>query len=232
MSRQPTQPTMNETIYNTLKQRILFFDYEPGEMLNEKKMAAELGVSRTPIREVLLRLEWEKLVSIIPRAGIMVSKVEFHQLREVFQTRAPLEGMLGRLAAAQMNELHIERLTEILNTCANILHNQDRRMLLEVDMKFRDVLHDAVNNDSLRMTSDLLYFQTQRLWHFIFDKMAFSLLVDDEIEYMRRSIDIFKERDFNKAELYRKEVIFTDLNRVRNIFEFSPDAIPAGINQI
>lgn len=223
---------MNDFVYKTLKQRILFFEYEPGEMLNEKKMAAEFGVSRTPVREVLLRLEWEKLVSIIPRAGIMVSKVEFHQLREVFQTRAPLEGMLGRIAAAQMNDMHIAQLVEIKNTCKQILEKQDRRALLEVDMKFRDVLHDAVNNESLRMISDLLYFQTQRLWHFIFDKMAFSLLVDDEIEYMRRSIAIFQERDLEKAEIYRKEVIFRDLNRVRNIFEFSPETLPIGVNQL
>lgn len=214
---------MNLSIYNTLKQRILFFDYEPGEMLNEKQMASEFGVSRTPVREVLLRLEWEKLVSIIPRAGIMVSKVEFHQLREVFQTRAPLEGLLGRVAAAQISKKHMHQLEEIKEECEKILDNRSRKALLEVDMNFRNVLHDSVNNDSLRKTSDLLYYQTQRLWHLIFDKMDFTLLVDDEIEYMRRSIDIFKKRDLDKAEAYRKEVIFTDLNRVRNIFELSPD---------
>lgn len=214
---------MNLSIYDTLKQRILFFEYEPGEMLNEKKMAAEFGVSRTPVREVLLRLEWEKLVSIIPRAGIMVSKVEFHQLREVFQTRAPLEGLLGRLAAAQMNDSHFAQLAEMQAECEDIVDNRGRKALLEVDMKFRNVLHDAANNDSLRETSDLLYFQTQRLWHLIFNKMPFSLLLDDELEYMRRSIDSFKERDLDKAEAYRKEVVFTDLNRVRNIFEYLPD---------
>lgn len=223
---------MNLSIYDTLKQRILFFEYEPGEMLNEKRMASEFGVSRTPVREVLLRLEWEKLVSIIPRAGIMVSKVEFHQLREVFQTRAPLEGMLGRLAAAKTKDFHFAKLEKIKTECEEIIEHRSRKALLEVDMKFRNVLHDAANNDSLRETSDLLYYQTQRLWHLIFDKMAFNLLLDDELEYMRRSIDSFRKRDLDKAEAYRKEVIFTDLNRVRNIFEFSHDALSMESGQL
>lgn len=218
---------MNQKIYKTLKQRILFFEYSPGEMLNEKQMAVEFRVSRTPVREVLLRLEWEKLVTIIPRAGIMVSKVEFHQLREVFQTRAPLEGLLARLATVAMQENHFTKLEAIRNDCEAILDSRSRRSLLEVDMKFREVLHEAANNDSLRETSDYLYFQTQRLWHLIFDKMDFNLLVEDEIEYMRRSIKIFREKDLDKAEAYRKEVIFSDLNRVRNIFEFSPEAFLA-----
>lgn len=215
---------MNPKIYNKLKQRILYFEYAPGEILNEKQIAVEFNVSRTPVREALLRLEWEKLVTIIPRAGIIVSKVEFHQLREVFQTRAPLEGLLARLAAAAIQEHHFTQLEAIKDECISILDNRSRKSLLEVDMKFRQVLHDVTNNDSLRETSDYLYYQTQRLWHLIFDKMDFSLLVEDEIEYMRRSIAIFREKDIDKAEKYRKEVIFSDLNRVRNIFEFSSQA--------
>ena len=212
---------MNISIYNTIKQRILSFDYAPGELLNEKELALEFGVSRTPVRETLLRLEWEKLVTIIPRAGIMVSKVEFQQLREVFQTRAPLEGLLARLATGQMNDGHYAKLEEIRQESEAIFVSRSRRSLLEVDMKFRNIIHDAANNHSLRETSDYLYYQTQRLWHLIFDKMDFNLLVQDEVEYMKRSIATFREKNPDMAEAYRKEVIFTDLNRVRNIFEYS-----------
>lgn len=211
---------MNTEIYKQIKERILFFEYTPGEMLSEKKIAEEFAVSRTPVREVLLRLEWEKLVTIIPRAGIMVSEVNFNQLREVFQTRAPLEGMLARLAASMMDDSHFASLETILHECTEILTNRNRRNLILVDMQFRDVIHNAANNQSLREVSDHLYFQTQRLWHLIFDKMDFTLLIEDEIEYMKRSISTFKSRDLDKAEAYRKDIIFQDLNRVRNIFEF------------
>lgn len=222
---------MNTDIYKEIKRRILFFDYAPGEMLNEKHLAVEFGVSRTPVREVLLRLEWEKLITIIPRAGIMVSKVEFLQLREVFQTRAPLEGFLARIAAAQMTERHFDQMESVKHDCEQITEYTSRKALLEVDMAFRNILHDAANNASLREVSDYLYFQTQRLWHLIFDKMDWNLLLDDELQYMSRSIAIFRQRDLDKAETYRKEVVFTDLNRVRNIFEYPRNHLQSSTTQ-
>lgn len=215
---------MNMEIYNEIKKRILTFDYEPGEMLNEKAIAGGFGVSRTPVREVLLRLEWEKLLTIT-RAGIMVSKVEFQQLREVFQARAPLEGLMGRLATLQMTDGHLFRMRKIKNECEEILISKDKKALMEVDVKFRDVIHDAAKNESLKEVSDYLYFQTQRLWFLIFDKTDFDSLVQEEIEYMANSIEFFAQRDPEKAEDFRRGVIFTDLNRVRNIFEYSPQAL-------
>lgn len=216
---------MNTDIYNEVKKRILFFEYEPGRMLNEKAMAAEFGVSRTPIREVLLKLEWEKLVTIIPRAGIIVSKVEFQQLREVFQTRAPLEGLLACLATIQMTDDHIARLEEVSEMCRQIHTNRSRRALLEVDMMFRNIIHEAANNVSLREVSDYLYYQTQRLWYLIFDKTNFDILIEEEIEYMHNTIEIFKKGDADEAGKYREEVIYMALNRVRNIFEYAPEFV-------
>lgn len=58
---------MNIEIYTQIKDRILYMDYKPGEILNEKSLAEEFGVSRTPLREILTRLEWEKLVRVLPR---------------------------------------------------------------------------------------------------------------------------------------------------------------------
>lgn len=215
---------MNTGIYGELKNRILFFDYEPGQMLNEKAIAAEFGVSRTPVREVLLRLEWERLVTIIPRAGIMVSKVEFQQLGEVFQTRAPLEGLLARLATLQITDDHITRLEETRELCRQILTSKSQRALLEVDIRFRNIIHQAANNVSLREVSDYLYYQTQRLWHLIFYKTNFAVLVEEELEYMDRTTEIFKKGDADEARKYREEVIYMALNRLRTIFEYGPDS--------
>lgn len=72
-----------------------------------------------------------KLVSIIPRASIVVTKIEFHLLREVFQTRAPLEGLLGRLVATKMNNFYFSKLEQVKNDREDILKNKSRRTLLE-----------------------------------------------------------------------------------------------------
>lgn len=212
---------MNKIIYEAIKQRILLFDYEPGEYLSEKHISSEFGVSRTPVREVFLRLEWEKLVSIIPRAGTMVAKIEFEKLSDVFQTRVPLEGLLGRLVTENIKEYHLAKLEEIRETCEDIFETNSKRTLLDVDMRFRQVLHDVANNDSLKNGSDLLYFQTQRVWHYIFDKMEFGLLVEGEVEYMTHSIAVFRKGDPDIAENYRKKVIYSDLDRVKKIFDLA-----------
>jgi DNA-binding GntR family transcriptional regulator len=68
---------MNPDIYREIKRRILFLEYEPGQILNENVLAREFGVSRTPMREVLYRLSWEQLARIIARTGTMVTQIEF-----------------------------------------------------------------------------------------------------------------------------------------------------------
>ena len=105
---------MNEKIYSTIKQRILNLYFEPGKNLNPKELARELGVSATPIREVLLRLEWEKLVTIIPRMGVQVTKIDFKELKEVYRSRILIEGELGRLAARNITDDHLFEMKSLI----------------------------------------------------------------------------------------------------------------------
>ena len=70
---------MNEDIYRTLRERIIYLVYDPGQILKEQVLAKEFGVSRTPLRTVLFRLEWEHLVKILPRTGILVAELELNQ---------------------------------------------------------------------------------------------------------------------------------------------------------
>ncbi|MBW2539794.1 MAG: GntR family transcriptional regulator [Deltaproteobacteria bacterium] len=66
---------MNHSVYSIIRDRILYLEYEPGKILNEKILAQEFGISRTPVRDVLNRLEWDQLVRIIPRTGSMVTEI-------------------------------------------------------------------------------------------------------------------------------------------------------------
>ena len=136
---------MNKKIYNTIKQRILNLHYEPGQSLNQKELAAELGVSQTPIREIFLRLEWEKFVTILPRIGIHVTKIDFKELKEVYRTRILIEGELGRLAAQNISDEQLAEMKKLLEFCKKIKGEQTRDKLVEVDKKFRDILFSAAN---------------------------------------------------------------------------------------
>ncbi len=147
---------MNEKIYNTIKRRILNLRYEPGQNLNPKKIAAELGVSQTPIRETFLRLEWEKLVTILPRLGIHVTKIDFKELKEVYRARILIEGELGRLAAQNISDEQLAEMKKLLASCKKVNGGKTREKLVELDKKFRDILFSAAKSSTLQEISELL----------------------------------------------------------------------------
>jgi len=108
---------MNHSVYSIIRDRILYLEYEPGKILNEKILAQEFGISRTPVRDVLNRLEWDQLVRIIPRTGSMVTEIEFSKIMNVFQVRFELADMEGRLAAEQFTPKHISTLERLRHDC-------------------------------------------------------------------------------------------------------------------
>ena len=114
---------MNTEIYQAIKKRIVFMEYEPGQLLDEKAFAKEFGVSRTPVREVLLRLQYEKLLEIIPRGGIFVKRIDFQEMRDVYLTRILIEGEEAKLATINITQ---EQLSEIETTkvdCEKMINN-------------------------------------------------------------------------------------------------------------
>ncbi len=158
---------MNVEIYNKIRDRILFLEYHSGQILNEKILADEFGVSRTPLREVLCRLEWEQLVRILPRSGTMVTEVEFHKMMNIFQVRLEIEALAGRLAAEMITPNHLESLEQLEKDCAVLIDQRNQKGLALIDFSLRKILYDAGNNYVLRDISNQLYSLTFRLWFVI-----------------------------------------------------------------
>lgn len=85
--------------YLALKERLINCDYAPGSVLNEVQLAAELGMSRTPVREAIGRLEMDGYVKVIPKKGIYVTDISLNDVMQIFQTRIEIEPLTLRLAA-------------------------------------------------------------------------------------------------------------------------------------
>lgn len=210
---------MNEKLYNTIKHRILSLYYEPGQALNQKELATELGVSQTPIREILMRLEWEKLVTILPRIGIHVTKIDFKELKEVYRSRIIIEGELGRLAAANITDSQLAEMEKLLAACRKISGKRTREKLVELDTKFRDILFSAANCRTLQELSELLYNQTLRVWHLTFDETDVMSEVKMETREIQETLASFSERDPNAAQALRREVIMAWVDRLHNYYK-------------
>ena len=157
---------MNQEIYHTLRERIIFLAYDPGRILKEQVLAEEFGVSRTPLRTVLFRLEWEHLLKILPRTGIQVAELELNTITHLFQARLELESVIGVMAAERFTKDHFDRLEQLTARCRDLTSDQKPEKLARLDMDLKRLFHDAAANPFLTEMSDRFYVLTFRLWYF------------------------------------------------------------------
>ena len=209
---------MNEKVYTNIKKRILNLHYAPGHNLNLKQLAKEFGVSQTPIREALMRLEWEKLVVILPRMGIHVAKIDFQELKEVYLSRVLIEGELGRLAAKNITEDHLLNMKNLHATCKRLKGDKTKENLVELDYQFRNVIFDAASCSTLQEIAELLYNQTLRVWYLTFDETDISSEVKMEAQEIEDTINAFSKHDFSIAKDLRREIIMRWIERLHKYY--------------
>ncbi len=147
--------TMNEylplrdVVFNTLRQAILKGELEPGERLMEIHLSERLGVSRTPIREAIRKLELEGLVLMIPRKGAEVAKISETSLREVLEVRRSLEELAAELACQRIGERELLDLEEAEEAFAEAIINGEPMEIAESDEHYHDLIYQATGNSRL-----------------------------------------------------------------------------------
>lgn len=209
---------MSKDIYSVIKKRILSGAYESGEIIKEKSLAEELDVSRTPIRENLARLEWEKLVTIIPRAGAMVAPIELNLVKEAYQVRFVLDGYLGRLAVARVTEEQIKKLEALRAECEGYISEGTQEDLNNVANEVRIVLGKAANNKTLFELSDMLFNITLRVWYSITEDDEHSELAQSLINEIDAIIKAFKDKDADAAEKAMQDAITYYTEKLKKTF--------------
>ncbi len=212
---------MNQHIYHTLHNRIVFLTYAPGQILKEQVLAEEFGVSRTPLRTVLFRLEWEHLVKILPRTGIQVSELELNTITHLFQARLELESVIGTLAAERFSKPHFTRLDECMEQCRQLLDLRDTEALGRMDMNLKQIFHDAAGNPFLTEMSDRFYVLTFRLWYFNLLKMDNQAWRQEVLclqADVKTLIDILAKGTPERVGKTRKSQLLAHVERIRATF--------------
>ena len=186
-------------VYTELKRRIVLIEYEPGQVLREKDLIEEFGVSRTPIREALIRLETEGLVRIIPSSSTMVTEVSFQNLKDVFEVRSYLIRLAGELAASRIDD---EELASLRSIVESMRTETDPKGFMGLDLQFHDQVNRATKNDVLAHMLETLRNQSVRIW-------AFSQDMDDYYDQLAEEhealVDALTEHDTTEsADLLEK----------------------------
>jgi len=176
----------NIEIYQTVKKRIVFLEYKPKQVLSIKELSKEFGVSHIPIREALILLENEKLISIIPNMGVYVTDVSLQEVKDIFEIRYFLVSFVGKLAAQRVTSEELNKMKELLG---KIKKEKNRNKLIQLDSEFHDLLNSSTKNQALVETLQKLRNQISRLWYFAEKDDIYSQHIPQDIENIIKAIE-------------------------------------------
>ncbi len=140
---------LRDVVFNTLRQAILTGELKPGERLMEIHLANKLGVSRTPIREAIRKLELEGLVIMIPRRGAEVAQITEKSLKDVLEVRRALDALCVELACDRISEAELVQLKEACNRFEEATKTQNTKVIAQADVALHDIIVAATGNDRL-----------------------------------------------------------------------------------
>ena len=135
---------VREMAYEFLKSSVLSGHFTPGERLTEEHLAKKLGVSRTPIREALHKLESEGLIKLLETRGFIVSRDSKDEVEELFELRAILEGYALRVISEKISEEDLKQLERLVAGAEDALRRKRMEEVFKWNTKFHDTLHGIV----------------------------------------------------------------------------------------
>ena len=171
---------LRDVVFNTLRQAILTGELKPGERLMEIHLANRLGVSRTPIREAIRKLELEGLVTMIPRRGAEVAQITDKSMSDVLEVRRAMDALCVELACERISD---EELKELKAACDNFEHavrSKDNKKIAKADVELHDIIVKATGNSRLVQLINNLSEQMYRYrYEYIKDASQHNRLIEE-----------------------------------------------------
>ncbi|UCD79395.1 MAG: GntR family transcriptional regulator, partial [Desulfobacterales bacterium] len=131
-----------------MKSDVLAGNFNPGERLTEEHLARSMGVSRTPVREALHKLETEGLVKPLGARGFSVARDSREEMEDLFDIRAALEGYAIRMICECISEETYEELEDLIQKAEDALQREKLDEIFEYNTQFHDTLHGVIAHKS------------------------------------------------------------------------------------
>lgn len=192
-SYQPLREVVCETLREAIRDGIL----EPGERLMEIQIAEELGVSRTPVREAIRKLELEGYVIMLPRRGTYVANLSIKDINEVYEIRASIDALAAGLAAERITDDELEQMERMLVATVEAFDKGDMDRVVEYDTKFHDILYCASRNARL---VGIINNLREQLTRFRSISMAYPGRMKKTMEEHGRMVEAIAQRDVELAQ--------------------------------
>ncbi len=152
-------------IFETLRDRICLLDYLPGTILRETTLAKEFGISRTPIRAVLQRLEHGGLVIVRDGVGTIVTDLDTNALRDVYEMRQKTAELIGSLSPRKITANDEQAASDLLDRAKQLVKDYNAPEYWRINHEQHALIADLIGNLVLRETWDQLYYRSARFWY-------------------------------------------------------------------
>jgi DNA-binding GntR family transcriptional regulator len=195
---------LRELVLEAIREAIKNGTLQPRERLMEIQLADDLGVSRTPVREALRKLEQEGFIVMVPRKGAYVSDLSMKDVADVFEIRAALDGLAGGLAAERITEDELELMERMLVEKGEAINQNDIDKLVEADTRFHEAMYMASRNERLSNIISNLREQIQR---FRLTSLSVPGRREDSLKEHRQILEAIQARDIQLARQLAQEHI-------------------------
>lgn len=195
---------LSKKVYRILKARIIKGDLAQGSKLFEAKIAEQLGVSRTPVREALRELAAEGFVKMNPNQGMIVYNTSIEDVQNVLQIRGVLEGLAARLTATLISEEETKKLDSYIKQMEKFVSRNDPIAFSDIDAKFHELIVNSCGNKQLIQIRKNISEQVNRY------RMK-SLNVPGRLKYSlkehREIAEALKIKDSKRADIWSRKHI-------------------------
>lgn len=188
---------LRDVIFETLRKAIVSGDIKPGERLMEVSLANQMGVSRTPVREAIRRLEAEGLVTMTPRKGTHVSELSVKDIMDVLEVRTVLDKLATELAAKRMQPAQLKALETVHKQYIACVEKENMEGAIKKDVEFHDMIYAASGNPRLVAVAGSL---REHIYRFrVFYMSGSSLIAENVLNEHEEILAALKDAQNNVA---------------------------------
>ena len=204
---------LSKKVYRVLKSKITKGSFEPGSKVLEGRIAEQMGISRTPVREAIRELAAEGFVILSPNQGVVVRSVSAENIREVLQIRSVLDGLAARLATYVITDKEIKELENYHKKMEKLKNKKDIFAYSEVDIKFHELIANICKNKQLIKIRKNISSQASRC-------RISSLRISKRLQKTTKEhwniVEAIKAKDPKRADRMGREHIENALKNILN----------------
>ncbi|WZL73197.1 GntR family transcriptional regulator [Clostridiaceae bacterium 35-E11] len=189
--------SLTARIFNKLRDDILNGKYVEGEKLGEAKLAEELGVSRTPVREALKQLELDGIVENIPNRGVVVLGISRQDIEDIYTIRTAIEGIAATWAVERITDEELARLKETYELMEFYTFKKDLEKFAEINTVFHEIIYKATKSRYLeQVLKDFQYYMKKARQK----SLQVEGRIQESLQEHKEILNAFLNKDKEEAE--------------------------------